>query len=80
MGHADACAKDRRGDPVENCPLERVLILRVMIGVSALVLDLHVPLLLLIRLAEVASLGAEFGKGKATLGETLTFLSGPLLA
>jgi hypothetical protein len=36
-----------------------------MDGVSVLVLDLHVPLLLLIRLAEVGVIEMEFGKGKA---------------
>lgn len=57
--------KDRRSDPIEIGPLEKVLILRVMIGVSVLVLDLHVPLLLLIRLAELGVIEVEFGKGKA---------------
>ena len=38
-----------------------------MIGVSVLVFELHVPLLLLIRLAEVAVVEADFGEGKANL-------------
>jgi hypothetical protein len=36
-----------------------------MIGVSVLVLDLHIPLLLLIRLAELGVIEVEFGEGKA---------------
>ena len=59
---------------------KRVLILSERNGVTVCDYGLHAPLLLLIRLAEDASLGAEFDEGKANLGETLTFLSGPLLA
>ena len=47
-----------------------------MIGVSVLVLDLHVPLLLLIRLAELGVIEVEFGKGKADLLILLAVLLG----